>query len=83
MAAPEEPFAIHSDGSAKDPIAFQKALQQDQAKMKALEAEQEVYKTVMSGDVEAFQKLLRSAFAVRLCGTDWCGPLRLCIGLIF
>lgn len=60
----EGPFAINSDGSAKDPVAFQNALREDKEKMKALEAEAEVYKVVTSGDSESFQQLLKTAYAV-------------------
>ena len=67
MAAEDGPFAINSDGSAKDPLAFQKALKEDVSKLKALEAEPEVYKIVLDGDSDNFQQLLRAAYAVRSC----------------
>ena len=67
MAAEDGPFAINSDGSAKDPLAFQKALKEDASKLKALEAEPEVYKIVWDGDSDNFQQLLRAAYAVRSC----------------
>ena len=65
MAAEDGPFAINPDGSAKDPLAFQKALKEDASKLKALESEPEVYKIVLDGDSDNFQQLLRAAYAVR------------------
>ena len=67
MATPshsEGPYASNPDGSAKDPAAFQKAVLGDANKMKALEAEPEVLKVVKGQDLQQFQELLKTVYAV-------------------
>ena len=67
MATPtssEGPYASNADGSAKDPAAFQKAVLGDANKMKALEAEPEVLKVVKGQDLQQFQELLKTVYAV-------------------
>lgn len=65
MEAGQYPYATQPDGSAKNAAAFQKALLEDADKMKALESEVEVLKIVKGQDLQAFQKLLRTVYAVR------------------
>ena len=60
----EGPYASNPDGSAKDPAAFQKAVLGDANKMKALEAEPEVLKVVKGQDLQQFQELLKTIYAV-------------------
>lgn len=60
----EGPYATNPDGSAKDPAAFQKAVLADADKMKALEAEPEVVKVVKGQDLQEFQELLKTVYAV-------------------
>ena len=60
----EDPYAIHNDGSAKDPAAFQQALRADESKMKDLQSEPEVIKIVLGQDLQAFQELLKTVYAV-------------------
>lgn len=64
MTSLTDPYSSNSDGSAKDPAAFQKALLADSEKMKALESEPEVLKVVQGQDLQAFQELLKTVFAV-------------------
>ena len=63
----KDPYAINNDGSAKDPTAFQQALRADESKMKYLQSEPEVIKIVLGQDLQAFQELLKTVYAVRFC----------------
>ena len=62
MAA--DPFALNEDGTAKDPLAFQKALREDPAKLEALEKEPEVASIVLGEDIAAFQELIKNVYQV-------------------
>lgn len=64
MAPATDPFALNDDGSAKDPAAFKQALQEDPARMEALEQEPEVAKIVLGDDINAFQELIKSVYQV-------------------
>ena len=68
--ASEGPYAINSDGTAKDAAAFRAALQADSGKMTALQADPEVLKVVTSGDMDSFQQVLRTAYAVIICASS-------------
>lgn len=61
----EDPYAIHADGSARDPAAFRQAVRGDEEKMKALQSEPEVLKVVQGDDLQAFQELLKTVYSVR------------------
>ena len=67
----QDPYATNPDGSAKDPAAFQKAVLADASKMKALEAEPEVVKVVRGQDLQEFQELLKTVYAVILWKLKW------------
>ncbi len=69
------PFALNTDGTAHDPIAFQLALQNDAAKLQALQSEPDVLQIVLGDDIPAMQKMLRSAYQVPTAVTLW--PLTL------
>lgn len=56
------PYDLNENGSAKDPLAFQAALRQDEQRMAALQAEPEVAAIVTGDDIAAFQTLLKRAF---------------------
>ena len=58
------PFALNTDGTACDPAAFQLALKNDAAKMKALQSEPDVLQIVLGDDIPAMQNMLRSAYQV-------------------
>lgn len=60
----DSPFALNSDGSAKDPIAFQRAIRNDSDKMAALQGEPDTLRVLLSEDLQAVQNLLRSTFKV-------------------
>lgn len=59
-----EAYALNTDGSARDPVAFRAALQADEDKLSALQKEPEVAKVVLGDDVHAFQELLKSVYRV-------------------
>lgn len=59
-----DPYALNEDGTAKDPVAFKKALEADPQKMQALEKEPEILKIVQGDDIHAFQDLIRSVYQV-------------------
>lgn len=63
--AVDNPFAIKADGSAEDPAAFREALRADEEKMAALRTEPEALKVVEGDDLQAFQVLLKTVYAVR------------------
>ncbi|KAK9907304.1 hypothetical protein WJX75_001087 [Coccomyxa subellipsoidea] len=56
------PYALNEDGTAKDPVAFQKALKSDSEKMVALEEEPESLRIVMGDDMHAFQELIKGVY---------------------
>jgi hypothetical protein len=58
------PYALNEDGTAKDPVAFQKALKSDSEKMVALEEEPESVRIVMGDDMHAFQELIKGVYQV-------------------
>jgi len=58
------PFALNTDGTACDPIAFQLALKNDAAKLQALQSEPDVLQIVLRDDIPAMQNMLRSAYQV-------------------
>jgi len=58
------PFALNTDGTARDPIAFQLALKNDAAKLQALQSEPDVLQIVLGDDIHAMQNMLRSAYQV-------------------
>ena len=58
------PYALNEDGTAKDPVAFQKALKSDPQKMVALEEEPESLRIVMGDDMHAFQELIKGVYQV-------------------
>ena len=58
------PFALNTDGTARDPVAFQLALKTDAAKLQALQSEPDVFQIVLGDDIPAMQKMLRSAYQV-------------------
>jgi hypothetical protein len=58
------PYALNEDGTAKDPVAFQKALKSDSEKMVALEEEPESLRIVMGDDMHAFQELIKGVYQV-------------------
>ena len=60
----EVPFALNTDGTARDPVAFQLALKNDAAKMQALQSEPDVLQIVLGDDIPAMQTMLRSAYQV-------------------
>ena len=64
MSGGDDAYALNEDGSAKDPIAFRKALLEDPAKMESLKEEPEVLEIVQSDDIQAFQELLKSVYQV-------------------
>ena len=66
MATATDPYATNVDGSAKNPAAFRGALLADSEKMAALESEPEVLKVVNGQDLQAFQELLKTVFAVSI-----------------
>ena len=66
MTSAQDPFVTNADGSAKDAAAFRQALLADSEKMAALENEPEVLKVVRGQDLQAFQELLKTVFAVSI-----------------
>ena len=52
-------FALNPDGTARDPLAFQKALQHDQAKLQALQPEPQVRDVILGENIPAMQSMLR------------------------
>ena len=72
----EEGLALHEDGTAKDPVAFQQALRSDPVKLAALEKEPEVAKIILGEDTYAMQELLKSVYEVTVTKTHF-GPPRL------
>lgn len=58
------PYALNEDGTAKNPVAFQKALKSDSEKMVALEEEPESLRIVMGDDMHAFQELIKGVYQV-------------------
>jgi len=64
MSGGNDAYALNEDGSAKDPVAFRKALREDPAKMESLKEEPEVLDIVKSDDIQAFQELLKSVYQV-------------------
>jgi erythromycin esterase-like protein len=62
MSGGGDAYALNEDGSAKDPVAFRKALLEDPAKMESLKEEPEVLDIVKSDDIQAFQELLKSVY---------------------
>jgi hypothetical protein len=64
MSGGGDAYALNEDGSAKDPVAFRKALLEDPAKMESLKEEPEVLDIVKSDDIQAFQELLKSVYQV-------------------
>jgi len=65
MSGGNDAYALNEDGTAKDPVAFRKALLEDPAKMESLKEEPEVLDIVKSDDIQAFQELLKSVYQVR------------------
>lgn len=65
----EGPFALNTDGTARDPAAFQSALRSDQAKLQALQTEPDVVSVILGDDIPAMQDMLRSADQVSCWGT--------------
>lgn len=59
-----EPFALNTDGTARDPAAFQSALRSDHAKLQALQTEPDVVSVILGDDIPAMQDMLRSAYQV-------------------
>lgn len=64
MSSAKDSYATNTDGSAKDPAAFRQALLADSEKIAALDSEPEVLKVVKGEDMQAFQELLRTVYAV-------------------
>ncbi len=62
----EGPFALNADGTARDPVAFQNALRNDQAKLEALQSEPGVRDVILGDDIPAMQHMLRVTYQVRL-----------------
>ncbi len=60
----DEPFALNTDGTARDPVAFQLALKNDAPKLQALQSEPDVLQIVLGDDIPAMQNMLRSAYQV-------------------
>ncbi|DBA78601.1 hypothetical protein WJX77_004982 [Trebouxia sp. C0004] len=56
------PFALNTDGTARDPVTFQLALKTDAAKLQALQSEPDVLQIVLGDDIPAMQRMLRSAY---------------------
>lgn len=65
MSGSKDPYEINADGTARDAASFQKALTADPEKMAALEREPEVLKVVKGQDLQQFQELLKTVYAVR------------------
>ena len=65
----EGPFALNTDGSARDPAAFQSALRSDLAKLQALQTEPDVVSVILGDDIPAMQDMLRSAYQVSCWGS--------------
>ena len=67
-------FAVNTDGSAKDPRAFQDALRENPSYFATIQQDPELSGVLLGEDIDAFQALLREVFAVRVWAL--CGVLR-------
>ena len=65
----DNPFALNTDGTAKDPVAFQQGIKNDPDKLAVLRTEPDTLQTVLGDDTQALQDLLRSTHNVRFLWT--------------
>ena len=65
----DSPFALNTDGTAKDPVAFQQGIRNDPDKLAVLQTEPDTLQTVLGDDTQALQDLLRSTHKVGYMST--------------
>ena len=59
------PYSLLTDGTAKDPLAFQAALCADANKLAELQKLPEVANVLLGDDIPAMQSLLKAVYQVR------------------
>lgn len=73
-------YSLKEDGTAQDPIAFQAALNSDQAKLDILRKEPDTLAVMLGDSIPALQSMLRAAFQVDAFAANFgrCMGTRLC-----